>query len=59
MFLIRSAESKQLDAQLLEQELLQQLSGARAVASLTFIFGHFQQIQLLAESSSVCVTNHR
>jgi len=52
MFLIRSAESKQLDAKLLEQELLQQLSGARSVASLTFIFGHFQQIQLLAESSS-------
>ena len=41
MFLIRSAASKQLDAQLLEQELLQQLSGARAVAGLTFIFVHF------------------
>lgn len=57
MFLIRSAESKQSDAHLLEQELLQQLAGARSVASLTFIFGHIRQIQLLAHSSLLWQTS--
>lgn len=57
MFLIRSAVSRQLDAQLLEQDLLQQLAGARNVASLTFIFGHFDHIQMLAQSKVLWQTS--
>lgn len=57
MFLLRSAHSHQQDAQLLEQDLLQQLGGGTQQASLTFIFGQHQQLAALPAHSPLWQTS--